>query len=108
VLDNTKIVLAADGSVQVSVSPNFTPPLTGTWRMFITAEGQTIDTQTELHDRHQQFLGEWLPGLRCLRGRLEGVVHDGDQRDHGRHVDGTSDPTTTQNLSATLMWKRTS
>src|SRR5512140_2979957 len=47
VLDNTVVVIAADGSTQVSVSPNFTPPLTGTWRMFMTVEGQKIDTQAD-------------------------------------------------------------
>ena len=59
VLDNTKIVIAADGSTQVSVSPNFTPPLSGTWRMFITAEGQTIDTQTD-------FVGKDVPTAQTL------------------------------------------
>lgn len=50
VLDNTVVTVAADGSTQVGVSPNFkpsTPPastLVGTWHMYVTAEGTTVDT----------------------------------------------------------------
>ena len=59
VLDNTVVVVAADGSTQVSVSPKFTPPLTGTWRMFLTVEGQTIDTQTN-------FAGKDVPTIQTV------------------------------------------
>lgn len=44
VLDNTVVVVAADGSTQVTVSPNFTPPLTGNWQMSVSSSGQTINT----------------------------------------------------------------
>ena len=43
VLDNTVVVVASDGSTQVTVAPTFTPPLSGNWRLSVTAEGETVD-----------------------------------------------------------------
>jgi hypothetical protein len=47
VLDNTVVVVAADGSTQVSVSPNFNPGgstgLQGTWHLTVEVGSQSVD-----------------------------------------------------------------
>lgn len=157
VLDNTVVVVAADGSTLVSVSPNFTPPLAGNWRMFITAEGQTIDTQTDMPGSAVPTavtIGSYSANqfgtfLAPVAGVNYTVTVSGNtttitgpntnytivinsfsassyqgcgacgvgstvsftmaiNATAGGLLDGFSEPMTTQNVSAVLMWKRTS
>lgn len=44
VLDHVVVVVAADGSTQVTVSPSLAPALAGNWRLSVISDGITIDT----------------------------------------------------------------